>query len=117
MRYSIVPRTKKYVNLYGFLFLGRILSNKYGRQLLDTATKTASQNDCSMKKNDIFVPSPCIIMKISKNHHWVMGMMGIRYLVAFHLFWQTFMTSIVCISFSVSHNTLLNNFAYDKHMF
>ena len=41
MRYSIVPRTKKYVNLYGFLFLGRILSNKYGRQLLDTATKTA----------------------------------------------------------------------------
>ena len=69
MRYSIVPRTKKYVNLYGFLFLGKILSNKYGRQLLDTATKTASQNDCSMKKNDIFVPSPCIIIKISKNHH------------------------------------------------
>ena len=38
--YSIAPRTRKFVKGYGFLSFGRNLSNKYGRQLLDTALKT-----------------------------------------------------------------------------
>ena len=38
--YSIEPRTRKYVKVYGFLSFGRNVSDKYGRKLLDTATKT-----------------------------------------------------------------------------
>ena len=34
--YSIEPRTRKYVNGYGFLSLARNLCSKYGKQLLDT---------------------------------------------------------------------------------
>ena len=40
IRYSIEPRTRKYVKEYGFLSFARNLSNKYGKQLLDTAAKT-----------------------------------------------------------------------------
>ena len=40
MRYSIEPRTRKYVIAYGFLSRARNLFNKYGKQLLDTVTKT-----------------------------------------------------------------------------
>ena len=39
-RYSAEPRTRKYVKGYGFLSFTRNLSNKYAKQLLDTATKT-----------------------------------------------------------------------------
>ena len=39
-RYSVEPRTRKYVRGYGFLSFGRNLTNKYGKQLLDFATKT-----------------------------------------------------------------------------
>ena len=39
-RYSIEQRTRKYVKGYGFLSFARNLSNKYGKILLDTATKT-----------------------------------------------------------------------------
>ena len=38
--YSVEPRTRKYVTGCGFFSFGRNLSNKYGRQLLDNATKT-----------------------------------------------------------------------------
>ena len=38
--YSIEPRMRKYVKGYGFLSFTRNLSNKYGKQLLNTATKT-----------------------------------------------------------------------------
>ena len=38
--YSIKPRTRKYIKGYGFLSIARNLSNKYGKQFLDTATKT-----------------------------------------------------------------------------
>ena len=38
--YSIKSRTRKYVKGYGFLSFERNLSNKYGKQLLDIATKT-----------------------------------------------------------------------------
>ena len=40
MRYSIEPRTRKYVKEYEFLSFERNLSDKYGKKLLDTATKT-----------------------------------------------------------------------------
>ena len=37
--YSIEPRMRKYVKGYGFLSFAKNLSNKYGKQLSDTATK------------------------------------------------------------------------------
>ena len=45
-RYSIEPRTRKYVKGHGFLLFARYLSNKNGKRLLDTgidALKTASK--------------------------------------------------------------------------
>ena len=39
-RYSIEPRARRYIKGYGFLPFARNLFNKYGKQLLDTATKT-----------------------------------------------------------------------------
>ena len=40
MRYSIEPKFRKYVKGYGFLLFARKLDNKYGKKLIDTATKT-----------------------------------------------------------------------------
>ena len=40
MRYSTEPRPKKYVKGYGFLSFARKLGEKYGKKLMDTATKT-----------------------------------------------------------------------------
>ena len=39
-RYSMEPRTRKYVKEYRFFSFARNLSNKYGKKLLDSATKT-----------------------------------------------------------------------------
>ena len=39
-RYSIKPRTRTYVKGYGFLSFAINLPNKYGKKLLNTATKT-----------------------------------------------------------------------------
>ena len=39
-RYSIAPRTRKYIKRYEFLSFAKNLSNKYGKQLLDSATKS-----------------------------------------------------------------------------
>ena len=39
-QYPIEPRTRKCVRGYGFLPFASNLSNKYGKQLLDTTTKT-----------------------------------------------------------------------------
>ena len=45
MRYSIEPRDRIYVKVYRFLSfaknMGKILSNKYGQKLLDSANKNA----------------------------------------------------------------------------
>ena len=41
MRYSTEPRLRKYVQGYGFLPFPRRFGDKYGKGLLDTATKTA----------------------------------------------------------------------------
>ena len=40
MRYSVVPKFRKYVKGYGFLSFARKFNNKYGKKLRDTATKT-----------------------------------------------------------------------------
>ena len=40
MRYSTEPKFRKYVKGYGFLFLARKFRDKYGKKLIDTATKT-----------------------------------------------------------------------------
>ena len=40
MRYSIQPKFRKYVKGYGFLSFARKFGDKYGKKLMDTATKT-----------------------------------------------------------------------------
>ena len=40
MRYSFEPSYRKYVNGYGFLSFARKSGDKYGKKLIDTATKT-----------------------------------------------------------------------------
>ena len=40
MKYSTEPRFRKYVKEYGFLSFARKFGNKYGKKLVDTATKT-----------------------------------------------------------------------------
>ena len=39
MRYSTEPKYRKYVKAYGFLLFARKF-DKYGKKLMDTATKT-----------------------------------------------------------------------------
>ena len=40
MRYSTEPRFRKYVKGYGFLSFARKFGDKYGKKLMDNATKT-----------------------------------------------------------------------------
>ena len=40
MRYSIEPRFRKYVKGYVFLSFAKKIGNKYGKKIIDTATKT-----------------------------------------------------------------------------
>ena len=40
MIYSTEPRFRKYVEGYGFLSFARKFGDKYGKKLMDTATKT-----------------------------------------------------------------------------
>ena len=42
MRYSIEPRDRVYVKGYGFMSFARSMSNKYGKKLVDTAKKFAT---------------------------------------------------------------------------
>ena len=51
--YSIELRARKYVKGYGLFSFGRNLSNKCGRQLLDTATKTGLEafKSCNQKSS------------------------------------------------------------------
>ena len=39
MRYSTEPKFRKYVKDYGFLSFAKNFDNKYGKRLMDTATK------------------------------------------------------------------------------
>ena len=40
MKYSAEPKFRKYVEGYNFLSFGRKFGDKYGKKLMDTATKT-----------------------------------------------------------------------------
>ena len=40
MRYWTEPKFRKYVKDYGFLSFARKFGDKYGKKLMDTATKT-----------------------------------------------------------------------------
>ena len=42
MRCSIEPRDRVYVKGYGFMSFARSMSNKYGKKLVDTAKKSAT---------------------------------------------------------------------------
>ena len=42
MRYSLEPKYGKYVQGYGFLSFAREFGDKYGKKLMDTATKTGT---------------------------------------------------------------------------
>ena len=42
MRYSIEPRDRVYVKGFGFTSFARSMSNKYGKKLVDTATKSVT---------------------------------------------------------------------------
>ena len=42
MWYSTGPRFPKYVKDYGFLSFARKFGDKYGKKLMDTATKTGT---------------------------------------------------------------------------
>ena len=42
MRYSIEPRERRYIKGYGFLSFARNFGNKYGKKLMNTATKTGT---------------------------------------------------------------------------
>ena len=42
MRYSLGPRDRIYVKGYGFMSFARSMSNKYGKKLVDTAKKSAT---------------------------------------------------------------------------
>ena len=42
MRYSLEPKDRVYVKGYGFMSFARSMSNKYGKKLVDTAKKSAS---------------------------------------------------------------------------
>ena len=39
MRYSTLPKCRKYIKGYGFLSFARTFGDKYGKKLMDTATK------------------------------------------------------------------------------
>ena len=43
MRYSTEPRFRKYVKGYGLLSFAKKFGNKYGKKLMDTATKTGME--------------------------------------------------------------------------
>ena len=42
MRYSTEPKFRKYAKGYGFLSFARKFGNKYGKKLMDTASKTGT---------------------------------------------------------------------------
>ena len=49
MRYSLEPNYRKYVQGYGFLSFARKFGDKYGKKLMDTATKTGIGNKLERK--------------------------------------------------------------------
>ena len=58
MRYSTDPRFRKYVKGYGFLSFAKKIGNRYGKKLMDTATKTGM--DAAK------IPSKRVVQKLQK---------------------------------------------------
>ena len=56
MRYSIEPKFRKFVKCYGFLSFAKKIGNKYGKKLMDTATKT--RIDASKTTSKTIVQKP-----------------------------------------------------------
>ena len=52
MRYSTEPRFRKYVKGCGFLSFAKKFVNKYGKKLMDSATKTGIDAANSASKRD-----------------------------------------------------------------
>ena len=50
MRYSTEPKYRKYVKGYGFLSFARKIGDKYGKKLMDTATKSGIDASKSASK-------------------------------------------------------------------
>ena len=42
MRYLTEPKFRKYVKVYGFLSFAKRFGDKYGKKLMDTATKAGT---------------------------------------------------------------------------
>ena len=51
MKYSTEPRFRKYVKGYDFLSFARKFGDKYGKKLIDTATKTGIDAAKTASKN------------------------------------------------------------------
>ena len=50
MRYSIEPKFRKYVKGHCFLSFARKRNNKYGKNVMDTAKKSSSNNCRSYRR-------------------------------------------------------------------
>ena len=50
LRYSTEPRFRKCAKCYGFLSFAKKLDNKYGKKLMDTATKTGIEAVITVSK-------------------------------------------------------------------
>ena len=53
MRHSLEPRDRVYVKGYGFMSFARSMSNKYGKKLVDTAKKSATDAIKTAPKREI----------------------------------------------------------------
>ena len=53
MRYSLEPRDRIYVKGYGFMSFARSMSNKYGKKVVDTAKKIATDPIKTVSKRAI----------------------------------------------------------------
>ena len=53
MRYSAEPKDRVHVKEYGFMSFARSMSNKYGKKLIDTAKKSATDGIKNASKRAI----------------------------------------------------------------
>ena len=69
MRYSIEPRTRKYVEGYGFLSFARNFSNKYRKRMLDTGVDALKPASIKVvhKSADKIVKTKLVIDENSRN--------------------------------------------------
>ena len=62
MRYSTEAKFRKYVQRYGFLSFARKFGDKYGKKLMDTATKTGIDAAKTASKK--------VVQKSSRRFNW-----------------------------------------------